>query len=43
MSLEARIHEPAYAGLWQAFHIPSATEPVTASRKPRGPAVTGGA
>jgi hypothetical protein len=26
-------------GLWQAFHILSAEEPVTASRQPRGPAV----
>lgn len=24
-------------GLWQAFHILSAEEPVTASREPRGP------
>ena len=29
-------------GLWQAFHILSAEEPVTASRQPRGPAVTCG-
>jgi hypothetical protein len=27
-------------GLWQAFHILSAEEPVTASRQPRAPAVT---
>jgi hypothetical protein len=27
-------------GLWQAFYILSAEEPVTASRQPRGPAVT---
>ena len=29
-------------GLWQAFYILSAEEPVTASRQPRGPAVTCG-
>jgi hypothetical protein len=29
-------------GLWQAFHILSAEEPVTASRQPRGPGVTCG-
>jgi hypothetical protein len=29
-------------GLWQAFHILSAEEPVTESRQPRGPAVTCG-
>jgi hypothetical protein len=29
-------------GLWQAFYILSAEEPVTASRQPGGPAVTCG-
>jgi hypothetical protein len=29
-------------GLWQAFYILSAEEPVPASRQPRGPAVTCG-